>query len=134
MINDKSGFSAVCFLDVFLLNVINLYLFRLTVPGIVGRQPGSFLEGRVGKLICAGLYNNVGAGSALGVEPPVIAGSDFKGQFFILKVIFAHVHVVAITGDIVERPGGDFDLLARIFAPDIAVLGQLFLDLDKILL
>ena len=54
------------------------------------------MRSTVREIFIIGLDDDVGARHSLCVEPPVISGCKFKGQFIILIVIFADVHVIAI--------------------------------------
>lgn len=64
---------------------------------------------------------------AFRVEPPVVAGGEFKRKFLVLEVVLADINVKAIGRAVVERMGGDFLLFpCRSLAADVAVLDQLF--------
>ena len=77
----------------------------------------------------------MGARESFGVEPPIISGGKFEGQFFILKIVFSYIEVKAIFGDIVEGFAGDtgrFIFGASFFcisgfAQFVLQLGQIFL-------
>ena len=64
---------------------------------------------------------------AFRVEPPVVAGGEFKRKFLVLEVVLADINVKALGRAVVERMGGDFLLFpCRSLAADVAVLDQLF--------
>ena len=74
----------------------------------------------------------MGACHLFGVEPPVVSGCLFESQLIILEVVFADEDIKSVTGNIVEWFGLGLRLctfFARIMFFDVAVLGQLFLDL-----
>ena len=52
---------------------------------------------------------------AFRVEPPVVAGGEFKRKFLVLEVVLADINVKALGRAVVERMAGDFLLLT---APD----------------
>ena len=118
----------------FLLHIVNFHLGRIPVFGIVGGQAGGILKGGVRKLVPAGLYHHMGAGGSLGVEPPVVAGGKFKGQFIVLEIIFSHIDIVTVGGAVMEGAGGDLYLFPRILSADIAGICLFFLHLYQILL
>ena len=79
----------------------------------------------------------MGARHLFGMEPPVISCGKFKGQLIILVVVFSHINIVSIAGNIVEGFGfhlhfGTF--FVSVVALYIAVFHQLFLDLGKVAL
>ena len=74
----------------------------------------------------------MGTGLFLGVEPPVVAGGEFEGQLVILKVILAHIHMKAVTADIVKGTAGDPGFLRAAFSADVTALDQFLLDLHQI--
>ena len=77
----------------------------------------------------------MGTGLPFGMEPPVVAGGYFEGQLVILEIIFAHIHMVAVGGDIVEGAAGyPFPACACRVLFDIAIRGQLLFDLGQIAL
>ena len=55
-----------------------------------------FFEGAIRKLLSFTLDDDMGARDAFGMEPPVVACGEFEGQFFVLEVILAHIHMEAI--------------------------------------
>ena len=104
MVDDEAWSRAVYFLYMLFFDIINLYLVTSPVLGVISGQPSRFLKYPVGKFSSAGFDDDVGAGSALGVEPPVISGCKMKGQILVLEIILAHIHVTAVAGQIVEGP------------------------------
>lgn len=99
----KPGFPEFGFLTCLLLNIVNFHFFAGTVFGIVCSEAGSFLKCAVRQFIAAGFYDNMGAGNTLGMEPPVAAVGKFKGQLFILKIVFSDINVIPIGGNVMER-------------------------------
>ena len=55
-----------------------------------------------------------------------------EGEFFVLQVVFSHIDVVAVAGDIVERLVFDPDLLFGEPAADVACACQLLPDLRQV--
>ena len=96
MVDDEAWFSAGCFFDLFFLDVVDFDFFRVTTFGVVSGQSAGFFEGAVRQLLSFALDNNVGARDAFGMEPLVVACGEFEGQFFVLEVILAHIHMEAI--------------------------------------
>ena len=96
MVDDEAWFSAGCFFDLFFLDVVDFDFFRVTTFRVVSGQSAGFFEGAVRQLLPFALDNNVGARDAFGMEPPVVACGEFEGQFFVLEVILAHIHMEAI--------------------------------------
>ena len=74
------------------------------------------------------------AGHLFGVEPPVVAGGEFKGQFIILIIIFSHINVKSITADIVIGSAGNFLLFPSAFSADVTAFCQLLFYLSQIFL
>ena len=66
------------------------------------------------------------------MEPPVISGGKFKGQFFVLIIIFSDIDIITIRRKIVERFWCDLHTLSGVFPADVAVLCQFFFDLYQI--
>ena len=117
----------------FFLNIINFHFFLSASLGVVGSQTAGFFKGSVGKFFCAfGFDDYMRAWSVLGVEPPVITSCKFKGQFIVLIIVFAYIHMEAVTADIVEGLTCDFHFLIAAFTVDIAAFNQLFLNLSQI--
>ena len=76
----------------------------------------------------------MGAGYALGVEPPVISICKPEGQLLILIVVFAHIDVVSVRGNIMEGLAGDlWPLIVWTALFHIAVFHQFLLDLHQII-
>ena len=73
MINHKSRSSARYFFDLLFLYIIDLNFFIFPSLGIVGSQPGSFLEGAVRKLFSFGFHNDMGTRNVFGMEPDIVA-------------------------------------------------------------
>ena len=130
MIDYEARKFSIDFLDMLFLHIVNLGFFCLAVGRIVRGKPGSFLVSSVGHFSAVRVfYDDVGAGSALCMEPPVVSAGKFKGQLFILKIIFSYIYMIAVAGQEMQGPGGDFYFLSGVFPADITVLGQLFFDL-----
>ena len=69
------------------------------------------------------------------MEPPVISSCELESQLIILEIVFAHIDIKTVTGYVVERFGfrlGFLAFLVGVVTFDIAVLGELFLDLGKV--
>ena len=135
MINHKSRSSARYFFDLLFLYIIDLNFFIFPSLGIVGSQPGSFLEGAVRKLFSFGFHNDMGTRDSFCVEPPVISSRDLEGQILILVVVFADVDMESVGGKVVEWAACDFHFLSsRTVLFDEAIFRQLLLDLGQIFL
>ena len=96
MVNDKSRCSTGHFPDMLSLNVVNLHLLVLPALGVVSGQGAGLLKYVVGQLFSLRLYNDVGAGNALCVEPPVAAIRQLEGEFVVLVVVLANVDVKSV--------------------------------------
>ena len=68
------------------------------------------------------------------MEPPVISGCEMKGEFFVLQIVFPHIDMVAVAGNIVERLVFDPDLLFGEPAADISCACQFLPDLGQVFL
>ena len=69
------------------------------------------------------------------MKPPVIARGHLEGQFFILIIVLAHIHVKSVGRDVVEGPAGNPGLLVA--GPaflDVTVFHQFLFDLHKVIL
>ena len=66
------------------------------------------------------------------VEPPVISRCERESQLFVLEIIFPHIHIVAVAGNIVERRTFEFLFFLCEFPADITALCQLFFNLCQI--
>ncbi len=132
VVHYKSWLCSIRFFDMLLLYIINLHLVAATVSGIEGGQTSCFLKRPVRKFISAGLYDYMGAGSAFGVEPPVISASKGKGQFVILQIILSHIHMITVAGNIVHGPAGNLYFFPGRFPADVPALYQFFLNLHKV--
>ena len=69
------------------------------------------------------------------MEPPVISSCELESQLIILEIVFAHIDIKTVAGYVVERLGfrlGFLAFLVGVVTFDIAVLGELFLDLGKV--
>ena len=111
MVNHESGRGSGYLLDVLFLDVVDFHLVVVTALGIVGGQGSGFFKetvGKVGAALC--LCDDMGAGDAFGVEPPVVACCQFKGELLILVVVLSYVNVEAVGGNVVEGLAGDFRL------------------------
>ena len=133
MVDDKARFCAGNFFDVLFFNIVDLDLFLTAPGGIVGGKARGVFKGSVGKLPALRADDDVGAGTSLGVEPPVVPDGEFKGQLFVLQVVFAYINGKSVAADIMEGAAGDLNLFGAALAADVAAFDQLFLDLDKIL-
>lgn len=102
IIDDKSGCRSVWFFHIFALQIINFKLFGVAPFGVVACKPRRLLKGTVRQLFAAGLYNDMGAGNALGMKPPVPAVGDLEGQFLVLQIVFSDINVKAVAAEIVE--------------------------------
>ena len=118
----------------FFLDIIDLYLGRGPAAGIIGGQPSGFLKGPVRELFVVAFYDDMGSGHFLGVEPPVISCGKFKGQFVILLIVFSHIDMVAVAGNIVQWLGLCHSLfpLSGVVLFNVAVFCQLIFDLGQV--
>ena len=132
MVDNETGFTAARFFDISFFCVVDFHFVLSFCFGIISGQFCRFFKGAVGEFFTAGFYNDVRSGDAFGVEPPVVAGSKFKGQFFVLVIVLPYINMVAVTADIVERAAGDFCFFRAAFAPDIAAFDQLLFDLYQV--
>ena len=96
VVNDESRRSTGHFPDMLSLNVVDLHLLVLPALGVVSGQGAGLLKYVVGQLFSLRLYNDVGAGNALCVEPPVAAIRQLEGEFVVLVVVLADVDVKSV--------------------------------------
>ena len=68
------------------------------------------------------------------MEPPVITDSKMKCEFFILEIILSNIHMISITGNIMQRLTFNLNFLFSEFAAHISGINQLFFDLSEIVL
>ena len=47
-------------------------------------------------------YDDMGTSHVFGMEPPIVASSEFESKLIILEVVFSNINIIAITGNIVE--------------------------------
>ena len=116
----------------FFLDVVDLDFRGSAAFGVIGCEAACLLKSAVRKFSVRSFDNDMGACHLFGVEPPVVSGCLFESQLIILEVIFADEDIKSVTGNIVEWFGLGLRLctfFARIMFFDVAVLGQLFLDL-----
>ena len=134
IVHDKSWFAAVWFLDMFFLHIVNLYFFSAAHAGIVSREPAGVLEYGIGHLLARGFDDDMGAGGVFDMEPPVVACGKMEGELVILQIVFSHIHMIAIAGEIMERRVFYFHLLFGKFPAHIAGADELFLDFGQVVL
>ena len=96
IVYDKSGCTSGRFFYIFFLKIINFKFVTVTSAGIVTGKFSGLFKYAVRHFSPFVFYNYMGTRHFFGVKPPVISGCKFKGQFIILIVIFADVHVIAI--------------------------------------
>ena len=132
IIDNEARFGAGRFLDLFFLNVVDLDFFLLPAFGIIGSQTAGLFKSAVRQFLPFGLYDNVGAGDALGMEPPVISGGKFESQFIVLEIIFSYIYMEAVAAQIMERLTGDLCFFGAAFSADITALGQFLFDLHQV--
>ena len=96
IIDHESRLGTGRLFDLFFLDVVDLHFFLFPAFRIVGSQSARFFKSTVRQLFSLGLYYHVGAGDAFGMEPPVISGSEFEGQFVILEIIFPYINMEAV--------------------------------------
>ena len=118
----------------FFLYIINLYFVAASVLGVVGSQPPGFFEGAIRQFISITFDDDMGARRAFSVEPPVISRGKGEGQFIILQIVLANIHMVAVTGEVVQRLAGQLHLFLGELSSRLPALDQLFLDLGQICL
>ncbi len=94
-----------------LLHVVNLHFITSTVFGIVRGQSPGFLKGAVRQLVPSGLYDYMGSRRSFSVEPPVAAGGEGEGKLVVLQVVLSYIHMVAVTGNIVQGLVGELYFL-----------------------
>ena len=68
------------------------------------------------------------------MEPPVISHGKIKGQLVVLEIIFPHIHMVSVAGNVVERCVPDLYFFAGKLALDVSGLRQFFFDSGEIVL
>ena len=132
VIHHKSRRTFIWFFYIFLLEIIDFHFFAVPAFGVVTCQFSCLLKGAVGKFLPFCLYHHMGAGHAFCMEPPVVSRGKFKGQLIVLIIIFSHVHMESVRGNIVE--GSAFYLCLFIPTPffDIAEFYQFLLNLNQI--
>ena len=133
MVDHKPGLCTVDLLYMLSLNIIDIYFGSFAALGIPGGQSGGFLKGTIRKLCIAGFYNNVRSGLPFGMKPPVTAVCYFESEFFVLKVVFAHIDIKTVGRNIMKgSAGGAFlFILAGMFF-DIAAGDEFLSDLGQI--
>ena len=67
------------------------------------------------------------------MEPPVIARGELKRQLFILEIIFAYIHMVAVRGNVVEGLAPYLFFFTSMFFLDIAKPRQLIFYLPQVI-
>ncbi len=97
IIDHESRLGTGRLFDLFLLNVVDLHFFLLSAFGIVGGKSARLFKSTVRQLLPFGLYHHMGAGDAFGMEPPVVTGGEFEGQFIVLEIIFSYINMEAVT-------------------------------------
>lgn len=102
IVHNESGLGAGRLLHMLLLDIVDFYLILLAALGVVGGETGSLFESAVWQFLSFRLDNNVGTGFLLGVEPPVVAGGEFEGQLVVLEIVFSHIDMKAVAGEIVK--------------------------------
>ena len=80
----------------FFLHIVDFDFFTASHAGIICRQAPGFLESAVRQFFSVCLDDDMGAGSLLRMEPPVIPGSKVKGQFIVLQIVFPHIDMIAV--------------------------------------
>ena len=133
VVNDKSRSTAGRFLDILLLEIVDLDLVGFATLGVVACEHRSLLIYTIRHFFPLVLYNNVRSWHAFCVKPPVVSGCKFEGKLIVLVVVFADIHIVTIGRNIVERFAFHFLLLACSMFLDKPVFRQFLLDLDKII-
>ena len=133
IVYDEPRLSTARFFYVLLFRVIDLHFFQPPPFGIVRCQPGRIFKGADGRLFTLGLQHHMGAGDSLSMEPPVIAGSEAKGELLVLIVIFPHIDIIAVRAGIVEGTAGDFGFFRAAFSTDVAAFNEFLPDLDEII-
>ena len=99
----------------------------------MGGQPGRIFKGAVRKLVAPGFHHDMGTGHPLGVEPPVISGSEPEGQLIILIIVLPDINVITIAAYIMKGTAGNFYFFRTAFSSDLPALDQFLLDLHQIL-
>ena len=111
VIDHKAGLGPCHLLHLLFLHVIHLHLFRRRGPWNT-RPPGrpASSKSRSGSSSLGRplrLYDHVGARYPLGVEPQVVSRGEAEGELIVLEVVFPHIDVKAVRGQIVEGDAGD---------------------------
>ena len=135
VVDDKAWGGSGHLFDIFFLNVVDLHFLIFPSLGVEGCQSPGLLKYPVRELSALALYDDMGTGDPLCVEPPVVSRGELKGQLFILVIVLSHIDVEAVGGEVVEGTACDFLLfhVGAVFFNE-AVFGQLHLDLRQILL
>ena len=76
----------------------------------------------------------MGTRRALGMEPPVSTIGKMESQFFVLKIIFSYINMIAVAGQIVEWLALKLYFSLREFTAYISTLGQFLLNLCQVIL
>ena len=135
MIDYHAGFVKTRLFDFPAAGIVHFGLFLARGGRVPGSECRGFLEAAVGKLSPFGADDDVGAGLALDVEPPVVPGGQLEGDFLVLKIVLADEDRKAVGSDEAQRLSGlrCFFLPACSFVlTDPACLGELGLDAGKI--
>ena len=103
MVDYKAGRCAVYLFHIAALEVIDFHLVLIPPLGIVGGESGSLFKAAVRKFLPVRFDDHMGARHALRVEPPVGARGHFKGELFILIVVFADIDIKAVARAEMER-------------------------------
>ena len=89
--------------NVFLLCVINFQFFCTVTFGKESGQTGCFFKSPDRWFFIIAFYDNMGTRCFFCMKPPVVSGSQFERNFFILKIIFPYIYVIAVGRNKMER-------------------------------
>ena len=118
----------------FLFDIINLDLIITAILGVVGRKLSGFFKYSVRHLAVLRFDDDVGTRRALGMEPPVSTIGKMESQFFVLKIIFSYINMIAVAGQIVEWLALKLYFFLREFTAYISTLSQFLLNLCQVIL
>ena len=80
----------------FLLDIINFNFILSFVLGIKGGESCRFFKGTIREFLPLCLDDDVRAGGSFCMEPPVISGGKFKGQFIVLIIVFTNIDMKSV--------------------------------------
>ena len=133
IVDDEARLAAVWLFHVFTLQVVDFHFVIITSFGVISGKASSLFKCTVRQFFPVRLDNDMRAGNALSMKPPVAACGKLERQLIILKIVFSNINMEAIRGEIMERLAFCLDLLAGVSFFDVAELCQLLFDLGKVI-